>query len=113
MTDTQNPNPATNSATAEVTVTVIDFPAIYGAVTDEDGNPVARVAVAAFAGDDTVATATYTTEADGLYVLVVPAGTYVVSFSPQVEQELVGEWFDDKRPERRPPRWSSSTGRTR
>lgn len=68
---------------------------VSGHLTDPVGEDVAEGRVAAYLPDGTTATYSATTEADGTYSMVVPAGDYRFGFTDK--DGTYGEFFEDER----------------
>ncbi len=71
---------------------------LRGTVTSDGGTPAANVTVlaaSATGASGTSASARVTTGRDGSYQMILHSGTYVVSFTPPTEANLLGEFYDD------------------
>lgn len=71
---------------------------ISGRVTDGSGNGIAFVGVGAFQGGSSAACCSWLagtgTDPNGNYTLVVPSGTYRVSFFPPLRSAYTSQWWD-------------------
>lgn len=102
--DAMNPTSATpvtvtpGQTTAGIDAALAPAAIVRGDVTTTSGAPVAGATVAAYSttgAGGVQAIAQTTTDGDGSYTIAARAGTYVVAFTPQTQDNLLTEYYDD------------------